>query len=239
MGGEGANTMNEIAVVTAVTGGYDHVGSHVYNQNVDYIFFTDGATEPLDSQWQVEILPNNITNDPRKLAKIPKLNPHMLESLNNYRYVIWIDGSMQIISSDFVNQILSYMDASGLVLSPHFDGRNCAYGEATIRPPKYQMEDLDGQCNFYRSQGFPENYGLWEAGVEARDMTVSLVKEFGEVWFNEVLTWTIQDQVSLGYSLWKTGLKPAVLDKSWREYNWLHLNAHKREWIKENEWVKD
>lgn len=220
--------MNNIAVVTAVAGDYDYIGSHVYNNDVDYLFFTDGQALPVDNQWQVIDLPTTVTDIPRKMAKFPKLNPHYFDRLRDYRYVIWIDGSMQIKTEQFVPEILSYMK-NGLVLSPHFDGRDCGYGEATIRPPKYADEPLDAQCDFYRSEGFPEHYGLWECGVQARDMTVPLVEEFGKVWMQEVLDWSTQDQVSCGYALWKTGLTPDLLDKSWRDYGWLHLNAHRRE----------
>lgn len=220
--------MKEIAVVTAVAGDYDHIGTHVYNKEADYLFFTDGKAHPIDQEWEVLELPVGLTDIPRKLAKVPKLNPHYFERLNQYKYVIWIDGSMQIKTEQFIPEILSYMK-NGIVLSPHFDGRDCGYGEATIRPAKYANEPLDAQCDFYRSQGFPEHYGLWECGVQARDMTVPIVREFGELWMQEVLDWSTQDQVSCGYALWKTGLTPDLLDKSWRDYGWLHLNAHRRE----------
>jgi hypothetical protein len=36
---------------------------------------------------------------------------------------------------------------------------------------KYANEPLDEQCDFYRSEGFPEQYGLYECGVSARDLT--------------------------------------------------------------------
>jgi hypothetical protein len=227
--------MNDIAVVTAVTGGYDYSGGHLgYRSNVDYLFYTDGIAEPPEPEWRKLLLPNDFSDDPWKLAKLPKIAPHLLSELQNYRYVIWIDGSMQIKSSLFVSELLSYLD-HGLVLSPHFDNRDCGYGEATIRPEKYSNQPLDEQCDFYRSEGFPEHYGLWECGVQARDMSVPLVREFGSVWMNEILRWSVQDQVSCGYSLWKTGLVPDVLEKSWRYYDWLHINAHRREvpWAKE------
>jgi O-antigen biosynthesis protein len=221
--------MNNIAVVTAVAGGYDHVGSHkFYHDDVDYLFFTDGKTLPLDEEWQVCEFPEGVTDDPWRLAKIPKINPHMIPKLREYNYVIWIDGSMQIVARDFVSDMLGYLD-KGLVLSPHFDGRDCGYGEATIRPPKYAGEPLDEQCDAYRTEGFPEHFGLWECGVECRDMNKPGVAEFGAMWFEQIMKWSIQDQVSCGYSMWKTGFVPDVLPRSWREYGWIHLNAHKYE----------
>lgn len=222
--------MSEIAVVTAVAGDYDHIGSHQhYRSGVDYLFFTDGRSMPKDPQWEVVPLPDINVLDHRRLAKFPKLNPHYFEALRDYDYVIWIDGSMQIIHNNFVDDLLSYMKGSGLLLSPHFDGRDCGYGEATIRPKKYVNEPLDEQCAHYRSQGFPEHYGLWEAGLHARDMRSALVKTFGEIWLDENLAWSYQDQVSLGYSLWRSGLTPDVLPRSFRDFKWVHLNAHKSE----------
>jgi hypothetical protein len=221
--------MSDIAVVTAVAGDYDYIGSHShYQSDVDYIFFTDGKSLPKDPQWEIHSLPEISVLDPRRLAKFPKLNPHYFKALRFYDYVIWIDGSMQIIHDHFIDEIMNHMD-DGLVLSPHFDGRDCGYGEATIRPQKYVNEPLDAQCDFYRKEGFPEHFGLWEAGLHARCMRNPLVKTFGEIWLDENLAWSYQDQVSLGYSLWKSGLVPEVLPKSFRDYSWVHLNAHKSE----------
>lgn len=220
--------MNKIAVVTAVTGDYDHIGEQNLNcPEVDYIFFTDGTSKPLESQWNIELLPTDFSDDPRRLAKLPKIAPHRIPILRNYDYVIWIDGSMQIRNLFFPEEILSYLGESSILLSPHFDNRDCGYGEATIRPPKYAYEPFDEQIEFLESEGFPRNFGLWEAGVQAKNMNIPLVEEFGEVWIQQIMDFSIQDQVSLGYALWKTGLVPTVLPKSWREYDWLYINAHK------------
>jgi hypothetical protein len=60
-------------------------------------------------------------------------------------------------------------------------------------------------------------------------MTNHEVKQLGKIWYQQNITWSYQDQVSLPYCLWKTGYKPDVLPKSFREYNWVRINAHKRE----------
>jgi hypothetical protein len=222
-------------ICTAVTGGYDYPTRQVVIPGVDYLYFTDGKSIfDISFPWQVHRLPESDDHlDNRRKSKRPKLDPHSIEVLNKYKYFIWIDGEIGIYNPNFVPEILSYMK-NGFVASPHPDalgnpGRYCAYGEATIRPPKYANEPLDAQCDFYRSEGFPEDYGLYACGVSARDMTNPKVKELGALWHQQNLQWSYQDQVSFPYCLWKTGLQPDVLPNSLYHMNWLDLNIHTRE----------
>lgn len=219
---------NNTVICTSVTGDYDYYSDQPVLPGVDYIFFTDGKSSfPINHPWQIHYLQDEHL-DNRRRAKRPKLNPHSIPVLNNYRYMIWIDGDMGIINPYFVSEIMAYME-NGFVVSPHFDNRHCAYGEATIRPPKYASEPLDAQCELYRSEGFPENYGLYECGVSARDLANEKVKEVGELWHRQNLEWSYQDQVSFPYCLWKTGFVPDVLPQTFRNYNWVGINAHTRE----------
>jgi len=215
-------------ICTAVTGGYDYVPNQTKIDGVDYVYFTDGnSTAPITGPW-IPILLGDENLDNRRRSKRPKLNPHSIPMLLNWKYMIWIDGDMGINRPEFVPEIMSYMK-NGFVASPHFDGRHCAYGEATIRPLKYKNEPLDEQCDFYRSEGFPEQYGLYECGVSARDLTNPKVKELGELWHKQNLEWSYQDQVSFPYCLWKTEFEPDVLPQTFRNYNWVWINAHTRE----------
>lgn len=215
-------------VCTAVTGRYEHGCSKLFIDGVDYIYFTDGNIPfPIPDVWQKVILGDELM-DNRRRSKRPKLNPHSIDILNNYKYVVWIDGDMEILTPGFVPEIISFLN-NGFVISPHFDNRHCAYGEATIRPKKYIKEPLDQQVAFYKQEGFPENYGLYECGVSVRDMTNTDVRILGELWYEQNMTWSYQDQVSLPYCLWKTGYKPDILPQSFRDYNWVRINAHTRE----------
>lgn len=219
---------NNTVVCTTVTGGYDHKASSLFVDGVDYIYFSDGKSPfPIQKPWR-EIILADENLDNRRRAKRPKLYPHSIDVLNNYKYLIWIDGDMEILKKDFIPEILSYLN-NGFVVSPHFDNRNCAYGEATIKPFKYRNEPLDEQINFYRSEGFPENYGLYECGVSARDMTNETVKNLGQFWYEQNITWSFQDQVSLPYCFWKLNYQPDILPKSFRDFGWVRINAHKRE----------
>lgn len=216
------------AIYTAVTTDFEHLGKHRFQDGVDYIFFTDGASYPIQSEWQVELLPDLRHLHPRRAAKLPKLNPHFFDVLTKYKYTIWIDGDMQIVGDNFAPEILSYME-KGILFSPHFDGRDCAYGEATIRPPKYAAEPFDQQVAFYLNEKFPHNAGLFEGGVIARDMANSNVRELGQIWYIQNMVFSYQDQISLPYVLWKTKYEYSVLPKSFRDFNWVHINAHRRE----------
>ena len=222
---------NNTAVYTCVTNGFDHQRSQVMIPGVDYYYFTDGINNPHPSiGWKVVLIPDDFMPnlDHRRRAKIFKVYPFLVETLQKYKYTIWIDGSMQIVSKSFVPEVISFLN-NGLVISPHFDGRHCAYGEAIIRPKKYASEPLDEQVAFYRQEGFPAEYGLYECGIIARDMTNLKVRDLCEIWLNQNMDWSYQDQVSLPYVLWKTGFTPDVLPKSFRFMNWIIINAHKTE----------
>ena len=223
-----ADWKNNTVICTAVTGDYEHRASSMQIDGVDFLFFTDGKCRfPIQKPWK-EIILGDEHLDNRRRSKRPKLNPHSIPEILNYKYMIWIDGSMQIINPFFVNEIMSFM-TNGFVVSPHFDNRDCAYGEATIRPKKYANEPLDEQVAFYRSEKFPEHYGLYECGLSARDMTNEGVKKLGELWHSQNLNWSYQDQVSFPYCLWKTGFLPDTLPKSFRYFDWVIVNAHTRE----------
>lgn len=220
--------MANVAITTAVTNAYDHPrANEIWQKDCDYFFFADEASEHLvPKQWQHVPLESN--GHPRRDSKPPKLNPHKYDFLRDYEYVIWVDGSIVIHNLTFVDEILAFLK-NGMVLSPHFDGRKDAYGEATIRPPKYALEPFDEQCAYYRGQGFPTGYGLYECGVIARNMKSEQVELLGKLWMDQVELWSIQDQVSLPYCLWRLEYEPDVLPQSFRDYGWVSVNAHMKE----------
>lgn len=218
------------AVCTSVFGAHDYIGEQIMIDGVDYHYITDGLADPSPSfgwhVWHPDL--SDFKYDDRRKSKIAKIYPYAFDFLEKYKYLIWIDGDMQIINANFVPEVLSHLN-HGLVMSPHFDGRDCAYGEASIRPAKYKNEPISEQVDFYKSEGFPEHAGLYECGVMARDMTNEAVKKVAMLWMEQNLTWSYQDQVSFPYSIWKLGYKPDLLPQSFRNYNWVLINAHRRE----------
>ena len=223
--------MIDTVIYTAVTGDYDWPSKGgLAPPGIDRVYFTDGlSTRP---GWIEQRLPDLPHLHPRRLAKLPKTYPHLF--LRRYRYAVWIDGGMEITGPSMVKTLLVMLagrteDQIGLVVSPHFDGRDDAYGEATIRPPKYAEEPLDEQVAFYHEVGFPEHQGLYEGGVLAWDLHDPGAHEVAAAWTVQNLVFSYQDQVSLPFVLWSLDARPVVLDRTFRDKAWVLINAHRRE----------
>jgi hypothetical protein len=67
---------------------------------------------------------------------------------------------------------------------------------------RYINYDLNAQVESYLKEGFPDKDGLIEAGLFLRKNTENVNKAFDH-WFIEQVKWSIQDQLSLPYILWK------------------------------------
>ena len=48
-------------------------------------------------------------------------------------------------------------------------------------------------------------------GLLVRDNENDLIRTMNEMWMEENLRWTYQDQISLPYVLWKLGITPAQI----------------------------
>ena len=57
--------------------------------------------------------------------------------------------------------------------------------------------------NNYKSLGFPEHYGLYEANVIIRKHNNKSVIDLMEYWWSEILNNSHRDQLSLNYVIWK------------------------------------
>lgn len=213
----------KICIVTASSAGYDHVNHSLRIPNVDYKFFTN------ESKHYKR--PNHIPEPFERIYlkefnhKIVKIIPYEIPELNEYDILIWIDGNMSIVNPDFVSEITSYLN-NGLVFSPHFDSRNCAYSEAEIFKRKFPVV-IKKQVDKYRVSGFPPNFGLYETGVHCRDMRNEKVKEMSYIWHSEIVNGSTRDQISAPFAVWKTGLELDLMEESFRNKGWVKINAHR------------
>lgn len=205
-------------IVTSIYGSYDSPKAFA-EQSIPcrMLMVTDTAQHP-SSQWETMYAPRPM-DTPRRAAKYPKLFPWLYSDDGPW---IWADGSMEIKSPTFAEEALAAVDYVGMWKHP---ARDCAYQEAAFSAvlPKYYGEQLDEQTAAYLEDGFPRHWGLWAAGlIVYKSVTIVL----GTAWMKEIEKWGIQDQVSLSYAAWKTGLIPEHLPHHLLDNPWVHLHFH-------------
>jgi hypothetical protein len=204
-------------IYTAMYGDYDAVLPPVQQDiDCDYILFTDRPERLRESSfWRVVNIasPDLFPLHPRIAAKFFKTSGHRAfrflsamhgdRGIYDYRHVIWVDACVQITSPQFARRMIAAVGDNGLAMLRH-PFRNCLYEEAAIsqRLQKYAGQPIAQQVAQYRREGYPENNGLMAGTVFARKLDPEIDILFDE-WWRENLHWSLQDQISLPYVLWK------------------------------------
>lgn len=199
---------NKIAIYTAFTGDYDTLKEpEVIDENCDYICFTDNPNLESDT-WKI-IQMEETTLDNNRKAKQYKLLPH--KYLKDYKYSFWLDGTFRIKGS-IREYIYKNIRASSPMLCVVHTERDCVYEEyeASKIIPRYPRSVMEEQVNYYKSQGFPEKYGLGVMGAIFRKHNDSAVIKVMEDWWDENVRFTNQDQLSFAYVCWKNDFHPSV-----------------------------
>jgi hypothetical protein len=90
--------------------------------------------------------------------------------------------------------------------------------------PKYRDERVIPQADHYWDLGYRDDMGLWAAGIMARvhAMTESIMGD----WLLEIDRWTIQDQLSLPFVLWRHGCGPTPFPADLYRNPWLTVTGH-------------
>ena len=198
----------KIIVYSANIGFYDKFSEpKIFDRDVRYILFTDN-TDYKSEVWEV----NNINFiDPKidnaRKTRIIKLNPQNV--LPNHDISIWIDYCFVPKTDSFKNliQCLDFSEDKNIMCFKH-DERRCLYEEAgvVIERGLDSLEVVNRQINRYKSEGFPQNYGLYQCGFMIRRNN-QIKNNFNNLWLMEVLNNSKRDQLSQVYSAWKTELK--------------------------------
>jgi len=188
-----------LGVITAIFGGHDPLRPLPTPHGFDEaVCVTDNPHLAADG-WRVVVEPKS--GRPRLAAKKAKMLPwqYLMSSSS-----VWIDGSVQIHDNRFSVFVREHLAAHDLVVWDHPEPRDCLYQEADYCQdwPKYADQPLRQQTAHYLEQGMPEHFGLYAAGCVGMRHTQA-VKDFGWAWYDEQHRWSIQDQVSLPFLLWK------------------------------------
>lgn len=189
--------MTEVALYTAIYGGYDWVKPLPLNLGVPAYLFTDDeetARAAKDQGWLPEVVP---MPQPTSMLqhKWWKCHPHL--AVPKADITLWIDGSMLLTVDDYVAHCLRALGDDDWCMVRH-PARDCIYDEAYFSAllPRYDGPAVIKQAEYYRSIGHPTHWGLFATGANVRRHTDG-VRQLNEWWWYENETRTHQDQVSL------------------------------------------
>ena len=199
------DTKYRIAVYTSIFGNYDSLKEPLFiNENCDYFAITDMEI-PDGSVWKkLDITDKFFSSlDNYHKSKYCKLHPHIL--FPEYDYSIWVDGNVQIVAD--MCPLIDRMEKSVIATfkNPVHD---CIYTESKylIYYDAVTIEAIEKQINHYRKEGFPCHFGMREFSIIIRKNHDLELNKLMDAWWEEVNTFTMRDQISFPYLLWKNNL---------------------------------
>jgi hypothetical protein len=209
-----------VALVTAVYGGFDRLrdlpAGHGFD---DAVCVTDDPGLSADG-WRMLVVPSD--DPPRLAAKRPKMLPFDFIDAD---VAVWLDASAEVVDIGFRRFCEDAVADVDLVAWDHPEDRDCLYQEVDYcwYWDKYRDQPLREQARAYRAAGMPERFGLWACGtlVWRRE-----ARWFGEAWLEEQRRWSIQDQVSFPYLLWKLGPRFGTFPDHELNNRWLAWHRH-------------
>lgn len=192
----------KIACYTCITGGYESIKPVLHpDPDVDYLLFSNRPILAC-APWRTIVLDLDGL-DNKDVNRTVKLRPHLVPELTAYDICVYIDGHIQVIGS-ISNFVKKYFDVNAdvyLFRHPYRktlneEMRACAWFGHSWFWILYR------QYYRYKKEGFPDNTGLFEAGVIIWRNTTK-AREFGEFWWNEYRRDSMRDQMALPFAIWK------------------------------------
>lgn len=203
---------NRYVIYTSLTGKYDNLPFYdVLDQEFDYICFSnDFPDESIQGIWTIKNIPP-ISKDNVVLSRYSKILPHRI--LESFDYSLWMDSNLIVKKSKFYEYVKQRIKEDGLWYGIMHPERDCIYEEAIecIKKNKVGFFEIQKQINFYKNEGFPSNYGLFENNIMLRQHNAPAVQSINEKWWDLFKKYSHRDQLSLFYVFWLTKFKPMLL----------------------------
>ena len=199
-------TCTRVAVYTAITGGYDiPIEPYYVPENVDFFIITD-MNIPAGSVWKkidINLIEEIAELDNTRKARFAKTHPHTF--FKEYEYTVWIDSNFKAVGD--LSRFIKCVGSNIPFASNWHPDRNSIYTEleACIVRKKDNAGLLRKQIDYYREQGMPDDFGLIETNMIVRKHNEKKCVDLMELWWQEILTWSKRDQLSLPYVIWKAG----------------------------------
>lgn len=193
----------KVAVYTCITKGYDIVKSPVYvGDDVDYHLFTDSSSDNVEV-WKGKKI--NCKYGLNEANRYYKFHPNIFD--DKYDFAIYIDGNVKVVSDPTTICYIARNSKVGIAMHRHHS-RDCVYKEglACKYYKRGNIENIMTQLNRFKDEGFPEEFGLFEATVIVYDLKNPIAKKIANEWWNYYYeSGTRRDQIFFPYIIWKHG----------------------------------
>jgi TOD1/MUCI70, glycosyltransferase-like domain len=196
----------KVAVVSSLFGGYDEPIAPV-PQTIDceYVLIADREYDCWPWKTIVEPRPHLV---PRLAAKVAKCRPDVYTDAT---VSVWVDAHIRLTHPGMVAWAVGALGRANLAQLRHPQRQRLTEeAELSATLPKYAGMDLRAQVGSYLARGYPDDWGLWAAGIIVRRHSPK-VAAFGDAWLAEQVRWTVQDQLSEPPLLYWSGLEMATL----------------------------
>ncbi len=172
---------------------------------IDYICFTDRERQP--NGWELRVSEPGF-GDNNLNAKVFKILPHI--HLAEYDASLFVDANTLMLGR--FSKLIEYCVDNGPFIMWQHPLREDVYLEvaAIIGFQRHPPAKLLEQIAYYHSEGLPRNTGLTEGSFIWRRHNDLALQVFMENWWKEIIQHSKRDQLSLGYLMWKTGVRPQV-----------------------------
>ena len=208
-----------IALITANYGNYDIIKEiNINNKDFfDWYLFTDHNIDNIDNKdYKVINYPLDFdyahNNDFNRLyAKYIKCQALNIDILTKYKYIIWTDNSLKITNKNLIQDIIHLLESKEELYFYDHSHRNNINDEYEISKlfSKYNNSKMDEQIQKYNEQ-FTNN-NLYESGIFIYKNNEDNIKLFND-WWEEIINYSYQCQLSLPYVLWKNNKTPFLLN---------------------------
>jgi len=170
----------------------------------DYICYTNNY-KLKSKHWNIRFVESDL-DDARFARKVWILNHKYAKG---YDISISIGAQIQpTCDLNIFQKVFLPQDDKVDMSMPKHPSRICLYHEANecIAKRKDNPEIISSQIEFYKKEGYPKNNGLVACGIIIRKHNRLNIEEHCEKWWKQVKEWSLRDQLSFNYILWKYNL---------------------------------
>lgn len=179
--------------------------------DVDYIAFVDREHTECSVWNQHQAIPFSIDTKffNRRNAKIYKAMPHQF--MSGWDMCIWHDPTHEVAMNPKEIRKSFITEDQDIALFEH-ESRDCVYKEAAaiLGWGMDYPELVNEQMEFYKSNNYPEENGLYECPVIIRNNTLK-TQTLGLRWWEIISKFSSRDQLSMPFVLWSLNIQPVVL----------------------------